>query len=249
VVNQALAHSYFGNRDPLGQKIRFSAFDEIPEAPHDTYFEIIGVVTNFKNQGLQEPSMPEAFLPYTLLVNDVAAFLAKTTVDPNSLLTSVQREVWAVDPDVGVNQSGSIESFLELYAYKEPQFDLVTLGSFAGIGLLLVVIGIFSVMGYTVALRTREIGIRMALGAQRGNILGMVLKSGFALIAAGALIGLLGSFALTRFIASQIWGVSVTDPWTFGAVVAVILIAGLVACMLPARRATRVDPLVALRYE
>jgi len=111
------------------------------------------------------------------------------------------------------------------------------------------VFGVFSVMAYTVSLRTPEFGIRMALGAQRADILSMVLRSGFALIAAGGLVGLFGSFALTRFLASQLQGVSPTDPLTFGVVLAVILVTGLAACLLPARRAARVDPLVALRYE
>lgn len=249
VVNHALAQSVFGERDPIGQKVKFRAFDEINGAPHDVWFEIAGVVTDFKNHGLQDPPKPEAFVPYTMLVDDVASFLARTTADPNTLLTSVQREVWAVDPNVAVSESGSIKTFLEQYAYKEPEFDLLTIGAFAGIGLALVVIGVFSVMAYAVSLRTPEFGIRMALGAQRGDILGIVLKSGVALIIVGVLIGLAGSFALTRFLTSQLQGVSPTDPLTFGAVVAVILATGLAACLLPARRAARVDPLVALRYE
>ena len=114
---------------------------------------------------------------------------------------------------------------------------------------MLVVIGVFSVMAYTVSLRTQEIGVRMALGAQRGEILRMVLRTGFVLLAAGIFVGLFASYGLTRFLKSQIWGVSATDPWTFGAVVALVVITGLAACLLPARRAAGVDPLVALRYE
>jgi ABC-type antimicrobial peptide transport system permease subunit len=119
----------------------------------------------------------------------------------------------------------------------------------AGISLLLVVIGIFSVLAYTVSLQTHEIGIRMALGARQASILRMILAKGAGLIAAGMVIGLFASYGLTRFLASQIWGVSVTDPWTFVAVVIIISLVGLTACLLPARRAAQVDPLVALRYE
>ena len=133
--------------------------------------------------------------------------------------------------------------------YRGPQFELVTLTGFSVIGLVLVVIGIFSVMAYTVSLQTREIGVRMALGAQQTSILRLVLLNGFRLVAAGVLFGLLASFALTRFLAGQISGVSVTDPWTFAAVVAVVVSVGVAACLLPARRATRVDPILALRYE
>jgi len=123
------------------------------------------------------------------------------------------------------------------------------MNSFAGIGLLLVAIGIFSVMTYTVSLQTSEIGIRMALGAQQSAILGMVLRKGLGLIVAGTFIGLCVSFGLTRYLESQLWGISATDPWTFAAVVTLIILVGFAACLLPARRATRVDPLIALRYE
>jgi ABC-type antimicrobial peptide transport system permease subunit len=126
---------------------------------------------------------------------------------------------------------------------------LVTLTAFSVIGLVLVVIGVFSVMGYTVALQTREIGIRMALGAQQRNVLRLVLLNGVRLVVTGIFVGLLASYALTRFLSSQIPGVSATDPTTFTAVVAIVVSAGLTACLLPARRAAQTDPLVALRYE
>jgi putative ABC transport system permease protein len=125
----------------------------------------------------------------------------------------------------------------------------MTFTGVAGIALFLVVIGVFSVMAYTVSLQTHEIGVRMALGAQQGEILRMVAQKGLALIAAGILIGLFASYTLTRFLTSQIWGISTTDPWTFAAVITLVLFVGLAACMLPALRAARVDPLVALRYE
>jgi ABC-type antimicrobial peptide transport system permease subunit len=126
---------------------------------------------------------------------------------------------------------------------------LTTFTGVAGIALVLVVIGVFSVMAYTVSLQTQEIGIRMALGAQQSRILQMILAKGARLLAAGIVLGLFASYGLTRFLASQIWGVSATDPWTFTAVAALVVAVGLAACFLPARRATRVDPLVALRYE
>ena len=126
---------------------------------------------------------------------------------------------------------------------------MCTLGTFARIGLLLVVIGVFSVMAYMVSLQRHEIGIRMALGAQPGDVLRMVLKKGLSLIAGGIVIGVLASLGLTRFLASQIWGVSVTDPWTFGGVTVIILAVGSIASFLPARSAAHVDPLITLRYE
>jgi putative ABC transport system permease protein len=249
LVNQAFVRTYFGSENPLGQKIKFNVFDELPGTPRDAYFEIIGVVTNFRNRGLLESPSPEAFLPYTITGFGDRVILARTAVDPKSLLASVQREIWAVDSNAAVIRSGSIKDLLAEEAYTRPQFGLITIGAFAGIGLALVLIGIFSVMAYTVALQTHEIGVRMALGAQRGNVLTMVLWKGLRLISAGVLIGVLASLGLTRFLASQISGVSASDPLTFFAVVILFLTVGMIASLLPARRAAGIDPLVALRYE
>ena len=249
VVNEAFARTYFGSEDPLGQKIKVNVFDELPETPHDAYFEVVGVVTDFKNRGLLEPPFPEAFLPHSITGVEDRNILATTAVDPKSLLASVQREIWAVDSNAAVIQSGSIRDVLSEEAYIRPQFGLITIGTFAGIGLALVLVGIFSVMAYAVAMRTHEIGVRMALGAQHGDVLGMVLLQGLRLLSFGILIGVLTSLGLSRFLAGQISSVSATDPLTFSAVVIVFFGVGLLACLLPARRAARCDPLVALHYE
>jgi putative ABC transport system permease protein len=249
VVNEAFARAYFGSEGVLGQKIKFKALDELPETPHDAYFEVVGVVSDFKNRGLLEPPAPEAFLPHSITSFGDRDILATSSVDPKALLASVEREIWAVDSSAAVTHSGSIQDFLTEFAYTKPQFGVIATSTFAGIGLALVLVGIFSVMAYTVALRTHEIGIRMALGAQHGNILTMVLRQGLCLISIGILIGVLASFGFTHFLASQISGVSATDPLTFCAVVLAFLAVGLVACFLPARRAARFDPLVALHYE
>lgn len=148
-----------------------------------------------------------------------------------------------------VGMASPLEDFLQRFTYSIPEFGLLIATPLASISLLLVIIGVFSVMAYTVSLQTQEIGVRMALGAQQGEILRMMLRKGFALLAAGIFIGLVASFGLTRFLTSQIWGVSATDPWTFGAVATLVVGVGLAACFLPARRATQVNPLVALRYE
>ncbi len=248
VVSATFSRKYFANDDPLQQKIKFNALDELPELK-DTYFDIIGVVPDIKNRGLQEPPMAEAYVPHTTLGIGDRAILVRTAVNPDSLLPNIRQQISAVDHNIAVSHAESIATRLQRYDYAGPEFGLATLGAFASIGLLLVVIGIFSVMAYTVSLQTREIGIRMALGAQQRDILRMVLRQGLLLIAVGAVTGLIASLALTRFLASQIWGVSRTDPWTFSAVVAVIFTVGLIACLLPARRAAQVDPLVALRYE
>jgi putative ABC transport system permease protein len=249
VVNEAFARTYFGSENPLGQKIKFKVFEELPDTPRDAYFEVIGMVTDFRNIGLLEPPSPEVFLPRTISGVGSRAILASTVVDPKSLFASVQREVWAVDSNAAVTRSGSVKDLLAEEAYTRPQFGVITIGAFAGIGFALVLIGIFSVMAYTVALQTHEIGVRMALGAQHRNVLAMVLWMGLRLISVGVLIGVLVSLGLTRFLEGQISGVSVTDPWTFGTVVIVFLAVGLLASLLPARRAAGIDPLVALRYE
>ena len=249
VTNETFVRTYFNGDNPIGQRFKFNVFDEIEQTPHDAYFEIVGVVSDIKNQGLRHPPMPQAYIPYTVTAYANRAILVRTAVDPLSLLKNVREEIWAVDRNVAFTEAGTLTSFLQRYSYAQPEFGLVSLGSFAGIGLLLSAIGIYSVMAYAVSLRTREIGIRMALGAERDNILRMVLRKGLALVTAGILLGLPIGLAITRLLASEIWGVSPNDPWTFSLVIVTVVAVGSAACLLPAQRGSRVDPMVALRYE
>jgi predicted permease len=250
VVNQAFSRQFFRNEDPLGKRVKLQVLDRpFLDAPHNTYFKIIGVVADYKTRGGDEWQIwPQAFIPYSVQGFSWRTFIARTSVDPRSLTKAVDQAIWTIDPGVGIRDSGSIEDSLREY-YRGPQFRLVTLGAFAEIGLVLVAIGIFSVTAYTVSLRTRELGIRLALGAQRGDILRMVLGKGLVLITIGAIVGLCASLGFARLLTSQIGSVSPTDPWTFGTVIFVIVTAGLVACYVPARRATHLDPVVALRHE
>lgn len=247
VINQRMARDFFGGTNSVGRQLHVKAFKGPTGPPHDVEFQIVGVVADAKNAGPQQPSMPMVYLPYT--VRGGFALLLKTTVEPASLRHAVQEAVWAVDRDEVIAISSPLKDFLQKLTYATPEFGLMISAPLAGIGLLLVVIGVFSVMAYTVSLQTHEIGVRMALGAHQRSILKMVLGKGVRLVVVGILIGLFASFGLTRFLASQIWGVSVTDPWTFASVVALVVLVGIAACLLPARRAARVDPLVALRYE
>jgi len=249
VVNQTLARKYFANEDPVGRSLKFNFLDTIPDAPHDAYFEIIGVIADAKNRGLQDPPQPEAFLPYGITGSFERGVLVRTSVEPMSLLMSVRREIWSVDRGVALTLTDTLENYLRRFSYSQPRFGLIVFGAFAVMGLVLVAIGIFSVMAYTVGLQTREIGIRMALGAQRASVLRMILRRSALLIALGIGAGELASFGLTRLVQSQIWGVSAHDPVTFGAVLALLVTVGIAASLVPARRATQVDPLVALRYE
>jgi len=184
VVNEA-----FANEDPLGHKVKLGVFDKpyfVPAAPRDTYFEIVGIVRDFKTRGYDDPSresFPQAFVPYSVAGINWRLFMARTSVDPSSLLKNMGQEVRARDPGVQIFTSGTLEGSLQEF-YRGPQFELVVLAAFASVGLALVVIGIFSVMAYTVSLRTHEIGIRMALGARQANVLRLVLLNGFRLVAA-----------------------------------------------------------------
>jgi putative ABC transport system permease protein len=247
LLNQKLAQSLFGTGNPVGKQIEVKAFPRPTGAAQDTNFRVVGVVADIKNAGPQQPSMPMIFVPYT--VRGGFFMLLKTAVSPASLSQAVRQVIWSVDPNEVVDFSGPLEEFFQRLTYSTPEFGMTIAGPLAAIGLLLVVAGIFSVMAYNVALRTHEIGIRMALGAQQGNILRMVLLRGFRLVAAGILVGVAASLELTRFIASQIWGISATDPATFVSVAVVLVIVALAACWVPARRAMRIEPMEALRYE
>jgi len=252
VVNQAFVRRYFPDEVPLGRRVKMDVLDRtFLDAPRNAYFEIIGIVRDYKTRNFDNPAwenLPQAFIPYSVQGYSWRTYMARTASDPALLLKIVGREMRAIEPGAWIETSGTVEGSLREF-YRGAQFELVTLGSFAGIGLLLVLIGISSVMVYTVSLRTHEIGIRMALGAQQANILNMVLTRGLCLLAGGVAIGLLVSFAVTRLLASEISGVSVTDPWTFAAVACLVTAVGGAAGFLPARRAMRVDPMVALRYE
>jgi putative ABC transport system permease protein len=249
VVDEALARKFFGQSDPVGQKIKFKVFDLIPDAPHDTYFEIVGVVNSVKNRGLRASPAPQAYLPYTIFGTPDGKVLVRTSGDPLLMAKVVHGTIQAVDRSVSLTETSSLESYLQRFDYALPEFGLVTLGAFAGIGLLLASVGIFGLMAYTVSIQTHAISIRIALGAQQGSILKMIFTRGLQLVAAGILIGFLASYGLTRFLASQVWGVSATDQRTFASVAILAIFAGLAACYMPARRAMAVDPMIALRHE
>src|ERR1035438_128648 len=169
--------------------------------------------------------------------------------NPIGLLNPVRREIWAVDRNVALTMTRTLDDFLSDFSYAQPRFLLAVLGVFAGVGLVLVAVGVYSVIAYTVSRQTHEIGIRMALGASRGDVIGMVLRMGMWLVGIGLAVGLAASLAANKVLASELWGVSARDPLTFGTVALVVLAAGVAACWFPARRATRVDPVIALRFE
>ena len=207
------------------------------------------MVADAKNRGLQDPPDPEAWVPYTITGSFERGILVRTAGEPLLLLNAVRQQIWATDRSVAVTLTGTLEGYISQFSYAGPRFGFFLLGIFASIGLILVTIGVYSVLAYTAARRTHEIGIRMALGAESGDVLKLVINMGLRLVVLGVGIGLAVSLGVVKFIATQLWGVSPYDPATLIAVPLLLLITGLVACWVPARRAARVDPLVALRYE
>ncbi|HET9467296.1 MAG TPA: ABC transporter permease [Vicinamibacterales bacterium] len=251
VINQTFANKYFPAENPIGRQIVLKGMQKLPDgnAIENPLFEVIGVIADARNDGIVDPILPEVFVPYTVTGAFERGILVRTQGDPDALLAAVRNEIWAVDRGVALTLTGTLTSYLRQFSYAEPRFSLVLLTVFAIVGLILVAVGVYSVIAYTVARQTREIGIRMALGAGRRDVLRMVSVMGLRLIAVGAVIGLLASFGATRFIASQLTGVSPHDPLTLLGVVLVMGLVGLAACFFPAQKASRVDPLVALRTE
>ena len=249
VVNQTFVKKYLPGENPIGRQVRIAQLAEFEDKLADPTFEIIGVVADAKNRGLQDPPDAEMWVPYTVTGSAFRGVLVRTTQEPLTLLESVRHEVWLTDPNVALTLTGTLESYISQFSYAGPRFGFLLMSIFGSIGLILVTIGVYSVLAYTTARRTQEIGIRMALGAQGSDVLGMVIRVGLTLVGIGVGLGLLVSLALGKVIATQLWGVSAYDPWTLMCVPILLIVTGLVACWVPARRASRVDPLVALRYE
>jgi len=249
VVNQTFVKKYMGGENPMGRQVRISALAEFEDKVPEPTFEIIGIAKDALNRGLQDPPEPEIWVPYTVTGSAFRGILVRTSQEPLSLLNAVRHEVWATDPNAALTFTGTLEGYISQFSYAGPRFGSMLMLIFGGIGLILVTIGVYSVLSYTTARRTQEIGIRMALGADDGDVLGMVVRMGLRLVAVGVGLGLAVTLALGKIISTQLWGVSAYDPWTLTLVPVMLLITAFVACYIPARRATRIDPLLALRYE
>jgi putative ABC transport system permease protein len=243
VVNETFARDFFGSEDPVGRGVKFD-FSRLRDAIPSSNFRIVGVVSDAKNNGLREPVRAQAYLQ-----RPGVRLMVKTAVPPLSMIETIRRQTWSVDPNIIMLETTSVEQSIGETAFAEPRFGAISLGSFAAIALALVAVGIFGVMAYSVSLRTREIGIRVALGASQSRVLVAVMRNGLKATGLGIAIGLSVSAALTRFIASQLWGVTATDPWTFGVVAAILTATSLIACYLPARRAASVDAALCLARE
>jgi len=248
VVNQTLARQYFGDADPIGREIQVNSFRLLADVPKDAYFEIIGVVSDFNNTGVRDPVAPEVFVPYTFTGAGDRELLVRTSGNPNAVLKSVVHAIDEIDPAASVGDTGLLSQVLDAEnSYSD--FQTEVLGAFAILGTTLVAFGIFSVMAYTVSLQTRSIGIRIALGARPVDIVRQVLHGALVLVLIGIVAGVSSALALTRVMANYVWGISTKDPVTFSAVPVLMLGIGLAGALLPARRASQVDPAVVLRQE
>jgi len=249
IVNQAFVKKYVGNENPIGKQVRIAQLAEFEDAVKEPVFEIIGLVADVKNRGLQDPVEPEIWVPFTVTGSAFRGILVRTAKEPMTMLNAVEREIWATDHNVALTFTGTMEGYISQFSYAGPRFGFLLMMIFSSIGLVLVTLGVYSVLAYTTARRTQEIGIRLALGAKGSDVLGLVIRMGLRLVGIGVGLGLIASLGLGRVIATQLWGVSAYDPWTLTCVPVLLIMTGLVACWLPARRAANVDPLVALRYE
>jgi putative ABC transport system permease protein len=255
IINQAMATKYWPKGDPIGQRITIGKglgpqFEEPAR-------QIIGVVGDVRENGLKRSDQPVMYVPEGQMTDPLTQFAnsviplswaIRTANDPSALSAAIQREILAVDGQLPVSKIRTMEQVLSESTARQ-NFNMLLLSIFAGLALLLAAIGIYGLMSYTVEQRTQEIGIRMALGAGRGAMLKLIVRQGMLLAGIGVAIGLAAAFGLARLLASLLFGVKTTDPVTYAIVALVLISVALFATYVPARRATKIDPLIALRYE
>jgi len=246
IVNETLARKYWPDGDAVGQHIRLGGVR--PQSPNAGWIKIVGVSGDIKSEGLDAATAPRIYLPVNQSPSYAMVVYLRTNADPGPLGDSLRREVQSIDPSIPVFGVLTMDEVVAKYL-EQRRFALELLGVFASVAMLLASIGIYGVMAYTFSQRTNEIGIRMAMGAQRSDILKIAVNEGAMIVVFGVTAGLAGSFVLTRFLQAMLFDVKPTDPITFAAIPGILAAVALLACFIPARRATRVDPLVALRHE
>jgi putative ABC transport system permease protein len=248
LVNDRFVTTRLDGRPPIGQMVRLPRLKSPPFLVKDDAFQIVGVVHDVLNQGLAEPVMPEIYVPFAAAgVADL--LVVRTQADPAGLTRAVVGQVYAIDPNQPVHEVKALDVLLRENEYATPRFNLTLLSLFAGVGLILALVGVYGVMSNAVAQQKHEIGVRMALGADARTIARMVVTRGARLLLVGMALGLAGSVVAARWLAREVWNVSPFDPLAFLVVSVILLAAGLQACVLPALRAARIDPIIALRQD
>jgi putative ABC transport system permease protein len=240
IINETMARQFWPGAEILGQRIviRNESFAR----------EIIGVVSDVKHFGLDRETEPEMYAPFAQFVIDVMPLVARVQGDPAKYAGAIRQQARAVDPTVAIESAAPMREIIS-DSLAQRRFTMLLLGLFAAVALLLAGVGVYGVMAYSVSARTREIGVRMALGAQARDVLHLVMKQGLKLVSVGLAIGLLGASVSARLMNDLLFGVGATDPVTFVAVALLLAVVALVACWIPGRRAAKVDPMIALRYE
>jgi putative ABC transport system permease protein len=241
IVNESMARLYWPQQDPIGKRLQL-------RRSSGPFLEVIGVAGDGKYITLGEDPMPYMFLPCRQSYKSRMTILIRSQADPASLATGLRREVAALDETLPVFGIKTMPQFMERSLWAASNVAGLV-GGFGLAALLLAAVGIYGLMSYSVAQRTREIGIRAALGAQPGDVLRLVAKQGMLLALVGIAFGLAGAFALTRVMSSMLLATSATDPATFSVITVLLALVAFLACYIPARRATKVDPMIALRYE
>jgi putative ABC transport system permease protein len=242
LINETMARKFWPNANPIGQHV--TMLDWGPPLQG----EIVGVVGDVKANGLDEVTGPMIYWPNYQFPQLFNSFVVRSDADPMSLVAAVKSAVWSVDRNQTVSEIKSMDQVLADSLARRRLYMLL-LGVFAAAALLLAAVGIYGVMAYSVSQRTHEIGVRLALGAERRDVLRLMLRRGIGVTLIGVAIGLAVAFGLTRLMSTLLYGVSASDPATFAGVAILLFAIALAACHIPARRAMRVDPLVALRYE
>jgi len=238
IVSQQLVDIVFPNEEPLGKRL--------VSAIGNQSFEIVGVVGDLRHRSLEVAPFPAMYFP--TLAPSRTNLVIRTHGDPLSIVGAVRKEVQAIDPEQPIAAVKTMTDWVES-SVATPRYRTTLLGLFAALAMVLAATGIYGVMSYSVAQRTHEIGVRMALGARRADVLKLVVRQGMLLTVVGVALGLLGAFALTRVMSTLLFGVTTKDPITFVVVALLLIAVAFIACFVPAQRATKVDPLTALRYE
>jgi putative ABC transport system permease protein len=240
---------YFGSEEPLGRTVRLARLTTLPVPTADPTFEIVGVVRDTANEGPRERPAPQVFVPFTFRGPGGFWLVLRTSDEPMRVVNALRREIQTVDRTIALVEPTTLEDRMQRVFHARPLFSLLVLGIFGCTGALLVAFGVYGVLAYTVSQQTREIAIRMALGGERGHVVRMVVRLGLQLVGIGLVIGVAASFATNRLLVNQLFNTSPNDPTTFVAVTLAVVAIGALACWIPARRAVRVEPMVALRHD